>query len=534
LRIPYLLDYQLPVTFTAGDGTVLTNLSFELRPQDQPTGSLPDGFVFNYPSIPRIESGQRLRENLQIRAEENAADSGQFVIAVFAAEHGDEPVGSIDIAYELSLATPALLYEPNILELGTTLESTASGSIKLENRGLTALKDVNLTLKTADGFPAFDWISLITQSNLGDIDVGDSKQADIMLRPNNAAPVGVEHFVLEVSSSNAATYSVPIVTAVSESGEGGALLKITDMYSGTLDGLGRVIQGLADANVRIQNEALPEIQYSVQSDDVGEVFVEDIPAGRYSVWVSAPNYQEVHLRLRIQPGLVQSEQVFLDYQLIRLEWSVNEIIIEDRYDIVLSATFETDVPAAVVMIEPTTIKLPDMEVGDVFYGELRMTNYGLIEAFDIEFMPQLSDEFFQFEYLTSVVPSELDAKEEVIIPYKITSLRSLVQQDGTGGGCGVYNKCASAIGFSQCPTGISDTETSSCFTFSYGSCSVGNNNGDPFPGAPSRADNYGSSSDPGRLGAGSSGEPLPPSLGFPPCRPDGGDCGDKRAGGDGG
>jgi len=525
LRIPYIFDYSLPVSFTAGDGTVLNNLRFELRAEDQANGQIPQGFSFTFPTIASMVSGQRISSNIQIRAEETAVENGQFIISVFSDERADQPIGSIDVVYQLSTATPALFYQPNVLELGTTLDGTASGTIALENRGLVALKDVNLRLRTGDGFPAFDWINLVTQSSLGDIGIGETKTADIVLQPNNAAPVGVESFVLEVTSSNAPMYSVPIFTAVSESGEGGALLKITDMYSGTLDGLGRVIQGLSNANVRIQNEAIPSIEYQVKSDDLGEVFIEDIPAGRYSVWVSAPNYQEQHRRIRIQPGLIKTEQIFLDYQLIRLEWSVNEITIQDRYEIVLRATFETDVPAAVVMIEPTTIPLPAMEVGDVFYGELQMTNYGLIRAYDIDFSPQQSDEFFQFEYLSSVIPDALEAKEQIIIPYKITALSSLEQQDGSGGGCGVYSKCAACDAKSMCPTGESSTHTQSCVTQNYGTCSVGTS-------SPPTRPNYngGGSTGNGDGGGSSDLDPLPPGFGLPPCRPDGGDCGNRRGG----
>jgi hypothetical protein len=162
----------------------------------------------------------------------------------------------------------------------------------------------------------------------------------------------------------------------------------------------------------------------------------------------------------------------------------------------------------------------------VFYGELIMTNYGLIRAFDINFVPQQSDEFYQFEYLTSVVPESLEAKEQVVVPYKVTALRSLEQQDATGGGCGVYTKCASVACKSNCPTGVSVTDSSSCVSVSYGSCG-----GQGFipPYRPTYGDGgpiYG----PGG-GGGGANDPLPQGGGFPRCRAGGGDCGNQRGGG---
>ncbi|MFQ3248040.1 MAG: fibronectin type 3 domain-containing protein, partial [Arenicella sp.] len=527
LRIPYDLAYNIPISFRAGEGTELNNLSFAVEAAQQANGQLPQGIEFAYPSIAKLTSLQRITENITITADNTADENGEFIVSIYADESPDTVIGTIKVAYAFSEAKPSLAFTPSILELGSTLDTVASGSITLENKGLASLQDVRVTLKTADGFPASDWIKLTTQNSLGDIAVGESAKADILLQPNNAAPTGVEHFVLEVKSANAPTYQVPIVTSIVESGEGGILIKVTDMYSGTLNSVGQIIQGLDNANVRIQNESDPSIEFALKADELGEVLVEDIPAGRYSVWVSAPNYREVHQRMRIQPGFIASEQIFLDYELIKLEWTVNEITLEDRYEITLRATFETDVPAAVVMIEPTNIKLPPMEQGDVFYGELIMTNYGLIRAFDINFVPQQSDEFYQFEYLTSVVPESLEAKEQVVVPYKVTALRSLEQQDATGGGCGVYTKCASVACKSNCPTGVSETDSSSCVSISYGSC--GGETGFTPPYRPTYGDG-GPIYIPGG-GGGGANDPLPQGGGFPRCRAGGGDCGVQRGGG---
>jgi hypothetical protein len=74
------------------------------------------------------------------------------------------------------------------------------------------------------------------------------------------------------------------------------------------------------------------------------------------------------------------EAVFLNYQLVTVEWKVTETTIRDRYEIVLQATYETDVPAAVVVADPGSVTLPDMKAGDVFTGEFTLTNHGLIRA----------------------------------------------------------------------------------------------------------------------------------------------------------
>ena len=91
--------------------------------------------------------------------------------------------------------------------------------------------------------------------------------------------------------------------------------------------------------------------------------------------MTANKHQESIGRLWIKPGITVNEDVFLDYTLVTVEWKVTEITIQDRYDIVLTAVYETNVPAPVVVAEPASINLPDMRTGDVYTGEFTLTNH---------------------------------------------------------------------------------------------------------------------------------------------------------------
>ena len=149
--------------------------------------------------------------------------------------------------------------------------------------------------------------------------------------------------------------------------------------------------------------------------------------------------------------------------------------VEDRYEIVLSATYETDVPAAVVVLEPASVTLPDMAPGDVYTGEVTLTNYGLIRADDLQFEMPSDDQFFSFEVLGGVSES-LGAKERITIAYRVTSLRALDQSDddGSGGGCSDYNACASASYNYTCANGdTSGGSASHCMGHNSGSCGGG-------------------------------------------------------------
>jgi hypothetical protein len=115
-----------------------------------------------------------------------------------------------------------------------------------------------------------------------------------------------------------------------------------------------------------------------------------------------------------------------------------------------------------------------MGVGDVFYGELTLTNYGLVRADNVKQQLPVNDSFFRYEFLADV-PETLEAKQRVTIPYRVVALQSLeaVASGGTAGGGGCYSYSNSTrIGYT-CACANGDTSTGSTNTsFSSGSSST--------------------------------------------------------------
>ena len=108
----------------------------------------------------------------------------------------------------------------------------------------------------------------------------------------------------------------------------------------------------------MQNEDVASVIHELVTDSLGEALFQGLPAGRYKFRARASNHQEVGGRFVVKPGITHNQSIFLDYNLVTVEWSVREITIQDRYEITLNATFETDVPAAVVVMQPASVNLP--------------------------------------------------------------------------------------------------------------------------------------------------------------------------------
>ena len=480
---PDEIDLAFPTNYTqsfttvvsTGEGADFSNVRLELRAEDQPESVLPTGITFNLPEAISLGANQSTQLNLDIIAGDNADEQGSIVLALLADESTTQVLAKLTVNYQLITAQPSLYYVPSLIDTGLALDGQVTESVILENRGVEVMRDINLQLLQTDDLPAPSWISLAVATDFGDIAIGGKRAVTLNIQPQNQAAAGVYEMKLKVSSSNHPVREIPIFISLSNSGDGGYQFKVSDAYTATLDDKGNLIQGLAGATVRLQNEDLPTLEYTMQTNAVGEAFFSILPVGRYSYWVSADKHQERHGRVEVRPSIIRNESVFLDYSFIALEWSVREITIEDRYEIVLNATYEVDVPAAVVVLAPSSISLPEMAPGDVFYGELTITNHGFIRADDISYTQPQDSPYYQFDFLTEALPKTLEAKGVNSIPYRITALQSLQPElDGSGGGCYTFKKCLTSEAGFQCPNGeLSSTSSQTCWVYSYGTCGGG-------------------------------------------------------------
>ncbi|MCU7905837.1 MAG: hypothetical protein KZQ76_08255 [Candidatus Thiodiazotropha sp. (ex Epidulcina cf. delphinae)] len=498
----------------AGQGTSATNLRLVYDAVDQPTGRFPAGLTL-IPAAPvNLQAGQGSPLAFTIEGDNSAATAGNLVMRVVSDESGAQPLATINIDYQLSEAGPALYFSPNYLETGVAHDDTVTETLTLENRGLADLTDIRVSLLTQQDAPAPSWVYLMSPQDQGSLAIGATRQIQLAAAPTYLAPDGVYPFKLRVESGNHPTTDINIFVAVTQSGIGQALFKASDIYTATLDENNNPIPGLAGARIRLQHEEVLSIEHTGATDENGEALFSDLAAGRYRFRAGAPNHQDLLGRLTVKPGVTTAREIFLDFDLITVEWSVTEITIEDKYEITLHATFETDVPAAVVVLEPAGTTLPEMAVGDVFQGELRLTNHGLIRADGLTFVPPREDGYFRYEFLADL-PDSLGAKESLVIPYRVTALAPY-DPDGSasGGGCGGYSAGSRIEYWYKCANG---RITSGSTTHSWnGQAGGGCGDGSSSSGGSGGPDGGGLE----RGGGGPSGSSLPeaPCIDCPPCR----------------
>lgn len=411
----------IAVTATASAGTGVQGLRWVARPDDQLDGALPSGIHIDGGTGIDLAASASAPMAIIFSADANVAqETGTIILTALATDSGTTSRGTLRIDYRLGNATPALFANPTYLDLGVRQNESVSGNVRIGNRGLATATGVTARLVGSDGGTPPAWLFLASTAALGALDVGQEQLVQVTATPGATVADGVYTAKIRIAADNATGGDVPVSVSVTQQGEGGVRFHVADIFTETLDAQGQQILGVANATLTLQNEAVTSIQQRVVTDAEGIALIEDLPPGAYRYRISASNHTDTSGRLQIQPGVVLSQSVFLDYVLISVTFSVTETTIQDQYDLTLTATYLTQVPAPVVLMEPLAINLPDLQVGESVIGELSITNYGLVRADDVVFTPPVSDTYYSYEWLAAV-PESLPAKTRITIPYRITA-----------------------------------------------------------------------------------------------------------------
>ena len=458
-------------------GTQASNVRLEYIAEDQPSGQLLDGVSISLPEAMSVNSATSLALNINMQVSETAADEGSVVLVLRSEETGLQTLDRLVINYRKlsAVLTPYIQVEPAVLKTGVKQGSQVTETITLSNSGTKTLEKITLSLRDQFANVAPQWLVLNSPAEIESLAIGGQIDLTLSAFPNETIKEGIYDFKLRITSANYPTMEVPISVVVSQTGTGNLIFKVSDIYTGTWsEEQQEVNQGLQGASVKLLHNALGTIQTALTTDKLGEAYFKDLTPGTYTYRVSANKHQELSGQITIKSGVTDTLPVFLQNQLVSVEWSVNEITLLDKYEIVIDATFETDVPAAVIVVDPASIELPiDMQPGDVFTGELRITNQGLISAFDLNIQLPADNQFIRYE-LIGGIPDTLEAKQSILVPFKAIMLQSL-EPDGTDTGAGAdscsgggYFECGYVKGKSICVNGsIIDTGMPFCSYVPY-------------------------------------------------------------------
>jgi YD repeat-containing protein len=431
VSLPRNYRHALPVSITTGPGTTVQNVRAER------VGVLPAAVSIDAGTLATVSPAQTLTLPLSIVGLAATPDStpvGDLSFNVVSdTPSGPHTWATLSVHYGFSDACPVLQVNPTQLTLGVQPQQVTSASVVLKNTGFAPLEDLNVSLVGDGTNPVPDWVRLQTPAALGLLDIGAEQSVTVAVAPPASSLLvdQIYYVYIRVQGSNtSAPQDIPVTITVSPAGKGGLLLHVVDPYFQlTLpDGAANPnFNGVVGASVSLEKESSTGISTesrSAATDANGELRLDDLSAGRYQLRIAADRHEPYTRRVTIQPGLIAAEQIQLAYNPVSFTWDVVPVTFQDRYQLVLTTTFETNVPVPVVVVEPSSISLPQMCAGQVLNGEFRVSNHGLIDASDFVIATPPSDENFSYEILPGF-GNVVRAGESITVAYRVTCLKPL-------------------------------------------------------------------------------------------------------------
>jgi len=303
--------------------------------------------------------------------------------------------------YELRPAQPVIRANPNYIQASLGTRGSYAAEISIENIGFDDLRNARMAT------PSASWIYYTSNSNLGTIPPGGKRVIGVVLQPGGVIPAGLYSEQITLLSDNSSPISYNVFATITSSEKGSLLFHAEDVLSPALEG----------ALVEVEAVLTAQLTYRGNTDASGEWLLENIPAGEYNYRVSAAGRTAKIGRVTVTADDTQFVRAFLVNTFVTVTWEVVPVIIEDRYEITLTTTFETNVPAPVLVADPPSLVHPMTRPG-VSNAMFKVTNRGLIAGHDFRITPNTSSPGMRLEVLVDLVDTIL-AMQTIEVPYRV-------------------------------------------------------------------------------------------------------------------
>lgn len=320
--------------------------------------SLAPGHTKNFTIVFNSLAGTRLRGSLPVYYGCNEGVRLEDTIDIQVVP----PTGSLAVSTDLPL------YE------GVVRGGSRSFSVELSNEGATATGPIAVSL------PNLPWLDLASASPLPSIPAGGTAKFSIRLRPDEAVPLTLYSGNLYLQPESGDGLSLPFEFRVVSDLSGGLEVIVEDELTYFTPANPKVEK----ATVKLRDPVTRELLETLVTTQSGTALFSELTEGFYQIEVVSPDHTRSERLIEVKPGRTQPVTVFIQKNFVTFHWDVVPIEIRDQYRITVESSFETNVPAPVVIMSPASIDVEDLvEVGDVKQIDLTFTNIGLIRAEDL-------------------------------------------------------------------------------------------------------------------------------------------------------
>jgi len=354
-----------------------------------------------------LEAGTKKSLSVMVSAAADASSTAGFTLKL-RDSNGFERTMPVNISVVPAQVIPKLT--PQAFEMGMLAGETRTQSITVENIGFSTWTGVTV------GEPTLSWVKLQGPQELGDIPPGGNVTLTLLIQP----PVGLsngsyaQNPLVVLKSQGYGDVPVNAGLVITSVKQGNAAFTVMNADKAPTDPM----RWIGGADVTLTSLDIIGMSLKVKSDSNGLARFENVPSGRYAYRAEASGFQTVSGMASMEPGLTRTMDVLMPTSMVTYKWSVTPTTITDKYDITLDMTFRTDVPAPVIIADPTNIHLI-MAGGQTILTQFTVKNKGLISAFNVKLQDEITDPAVKMEYAFNEI-AELKAGQTVVVPVKIT------------------------------------------------------------------------------------------------------------------
>ena len=169
---------------------------------------------------------------------------------------------------------------------------------------------------------------------------------------------------------------------------------------------------VSDATVSVVGYySLDTIAWGVTGNN-GQVLFDSLPEGYYMLHVSAPENNDFSKIIQVKGGLVNLQNVDLDFQAVTYSFEVYQKDLDDHWGVRLKTDYKTNVPKPAIVLN-----IPKLNInndGSFSSFDITATNYGLVDCYDVSLIIPTS-ETYEFVPLVDVIDT-IKALSSVMIP----------------------------------------------------------------------------------------------------------------------
>ncbi|HNU51307.1 MAG TPA: CARDB domain-containing protein [Verrucomicrobiota bacterium] len=380
---------------------------------------------------PEFVLGANRRQSVEFRlwAAEDAPDHALVDLTLRSAEGAAATFrGVVTLLPAVPLVTvedPAAGYVEVSLDRGGLL----SRPVTIVNDGLDDLEGVSLVPPAAR---VWMMVNLPASPDgsipLPNLAVGESTTFNVVFAPPADTSLGMHQDHVMVRGTNTtATFEIPLYAQVTTALHGSVQFYVENILS----------QPVPGASVRLEHGVLRTEVGPVTTDINGIVTVADLDEGDWRWQIVAAGHSTQAGVVRVIPDQVIQvgpPETRLTRSLVTVAFTVTPVPYTDRYEVTLEQTFETHVPAGVLVLDPSFREFRDVQPGFETTVLVKAQNKGLIQLEDVTFtgstIPQGTLTPL-IEYVPVILPFD-----EIEVPFRVVFTGQPASTGSGGGGSG--------------------------------------------------------------------------------------------------